>query len=103
MGFIAAFFGIACFLVIVFNSFYIMYFRVWLRAAGDGCPIPMGNLIAMSLRGVSIRAVSNAYIRARKFGVKIELREIESHYRQGGDVDDMIDQLIDRGATVQVP
>ncbi|MDD3831468.1 MAG: flotillin-like protein FloA [Clostridia bacterium] len=66
------------------------YFRALISKAH----VSMGQLIGMKLRKIQFKMIVEAYIRARKAGLDIEVNELETHIMAGGNVLNIVDALI---------
>src|ERR1700730_3249425 len=71
------------------------FISLWFQAFVSGTPIPLFNIIGMSLRKIPPRIIVNAHINAHKAGLKqINVADLETHYLAGGRVLDVIAALI---------
>ena len=71
------------------------FISLWFQAFVSGTPIPLFNIIGMSLRKIPPRTIVNAHINAYKAGLKeISVADLETHYLAGGRVLDVIGALI---------
>lgn len=66
----------------------------WFRAIISKAPISMGQLIGMRLRRINYTMIVEAYIRAKKAGLNIQVNELETHAMAGGNVLNIVDALI---------
>ncbi len=66
----------------------------WFRAAVSKARVPLGQLFGMKLRRIRFKMIVEAYIRARKAGLNIEVDELETHFMAGGNVLNVVDALI---------
>ncbi len=66
----------------------------WFRALISKAHVSMGQLIGMKLRKIQFKMIVEAYIRAKKAGLEIEVNELETHIMAGGNVLNIVDALI---------
>ncbi|MEG2158758.1 MAG: flotillin-like FloA family protein, partial [Clostridia bacterium] len=66
----------------------------WFTALVSKAHIPMSQLIGMKLRKLKYKMIVDAYIRAKKAGLDIEVVELESHVMAGGNVLNVVGALI---------
>lgn len=86
---VAAFFAIVLFFVLG------KFISLWFQAYVSGTPIPLFNIIGMSLRKIPPRTIVNARITAYKAGLKnVSVSDLETHYLAGGHVTDVVQALI---------
>lgn len=91
-SFIFIFFAIA-FLILL--SVMGKFISMWFQAFVSGTPIPLFNIIGMSLRKIPPRVIVNARINAYKAGLKdITVSDLETHYLAGGHVPEVVTALI---------
>lgn len=67
---------------------------VWFTALISGAPVRMGRLIGMKMRRIRYKMLVDAYIRAKKAGLDIDISELESHIMAGGNVSNVVNALI---------
>jgi len=71
------------------------YISLWFQAFVSGTPIPLFNIIGMSLRKIPPRIIVNARINSFKAGLKdISVSDLETHYLAGGHVTDVVTAMI---------
>ena len=71
------------------------FIGLWFQAFVSGTPIPLFNIVGMSLRKIPPRIIVNAHINAHKAGLKdICVADLETHYLAGGRVIDVVAALI---------
>lgn len=71
------------------------FISLWFQAFVSGTPIPMFNLIGMSLRKIPPRLIVNARINLFKAGLKdITISDLETHYLAGGHISEVATALI---------
>lgn len=81
--------------VIVILSILGRFISLWFQAFVSGTPIPLFNLIGMSLRKVPLRVVVNARINLFKAGLKqVSVSDLETHYLAGGHVSEVATAMI---------
>ena len=71
------------------------FISLWFQAFVSGTPIPLFNIIGMSLRKIPPRIIVNARINAFKAGLKtITVEDLETHYLAGGHVTEVVQAMI---------
>lgn len=71
------------------------FISLWFQAFVSGTPIPLFNIIGMSLRKIPPRVIVNARINAFKAGLKdITVSDLETHFLAGGHVTEVVQALI---------
>lgn len=71
------------------------FMSLWFQAFVSGTPIPLFNIVGMSLRKIPPKIIVNARITAYKAGLKdITVSDLETHYLAGGHVTDVVQALI---------
>lgn len=71
------------------------FISLWFQAFVSGTPIPLLNIIGMSLRKIPPRTIVNARINAYKAGLKeIGVGDLETHYMAGGNVINVVLAMI---------
>lgn len=71
------------------------FISLWFQAFVSGTPIPLFNIIGMSLRKIPPRLIVNARINAFKAGLKdITVSDLETQYLSGGHVTEVVTALI---------
>lgn len=71
------------------------FISLWFQAFVSGTPIPLFNIIGMSLRKIPPRIIVNARINSFKAGLKqITVSDLETHYLAGGHVTEVVTALI---------
>lgn len=71
------------------------FISLWFQAFVSGTPVPLLNIIGMSLRKIPPRIIVNARITAYKAGLKqIEVADLETHYLAGGNVITVVSAMI---------
>lgn len=71
------------------------FISLWFQAFVSGTPIPLFNIIGMSLRKIPPRIIVNARINLFKAGLKqITVADLETHYLAGGHVPEVVQALI---------
>ncbi len=94
-GSLSLFLIILAFLAIVLMFILGKFISLWFQAFVSGTPIPLFNIIGMSLRKIPPRVIVNANINAHKAGLKqITVADLETHYLAGGRVIDVVQALI---------
>lgn len=81
--------------VIILLSILGKFISLWFQAFVSGTPIPLFNIIGMSLRKIPPRIIVNARITAYKAGLKqIAVADLETHYLAGGHVSEVVRAMI---------
>ena len=80
--------------VLVFLFVILQYGMLWLQALTSGAHVSILNLIAMRIRKVPPKLITEAKIMAKKAGIDISTDELESHYLAGGNVLRVVKSLI---------
>lgn len=71
------------------------FISLWFQAFVSGTPIPLFNIIGMSLRKIPPQVIVNARINLYKAGLKdISVADLETHYLAGGHVQDVVIAMI---------
>jgi len=71
------------------------FLGLWFQAFVSGTPIPLFNIIGMSLRKIPPRVIVTAHINAFKAGLKdITANDLETHYLAGGHVTAVVQAMI---------
>ena len=71
------------------------FISLWFQAFVSGTPIPLFNLIGMSLRKIPPRVIVNARINLFKAGQKqVSVSDLETHYLAGGHVPEVATAMI---------
>lgn len=83
---------IAVIIVIIILSLFPI--GTWFRALISKAYVSMGQLVGMKLRKIKFKMIVEAYIRAKKAGLDIEVNELETHIMAGGNVLNIVDALI---------
>lgn len=82
-------------IIIVVLSILGRFISLWFQAFVSGTPIPLFNLIGMSLRKIPPRVIVNARINLFKAGLKqVSVSDLETHYLAGGHVSEVATALI---------
>src|SRR5271167_3398143 len=71
------------------------FISLWFQAFVSGTPVPLFNIIGMSLRKIPPKLIVNARINSFKAGLKqITVSDLETHYLAGGHVTEVVTALI---------
>lgn len=71
------------------------FISLWFQAFVSGTPIPLFNIIGMSLRKIPPQLIVTARITLFKAGLKtISVSDLETHYLAGGHVNDVVIAMI---------
>jgi uncharacterized protein YqfA (UPF0365 family) len=94
-SFLPVFLILAALAAIVVIGLLGRFIGLWFQAFVSGTPIPLFNIIGMSLRKIPPRIIVNAHINAHKAGLKdINVADLETHYLAGGRIIDVVAALI---------
>jgi uncharacterized protein YqfA (UPF0365 family) len=90
------FVGVLVLIVVGLFLFFVFtrYFRLWIQSVMTGAGIGFIDLIGMTLRKVNVNTIVRARIMAVQSNVKIETRDLESHYLAGGNVPKVVRAII---------
>jgi len=81
--------------VIILLSILGKFISLWFQAFVSGTPIPLFNIIGMSLRRIPPRIIVNARINSFKAGLKqITVSDLETHFLAGGHVAEVVRAMI---------
>lgn len=93
-GFYFILFICAVILVIIL-SILGKFISLWFQAFVSGTPIPLSNIIGMSLRKIPPQLIVNARINLYKAGLKdVTVSDLETHYMAGGHIVNIVEALI---------
>lgn len=82
-------------LAIILLSILGKFLSLWFQAYVSGTPIPLFNIIGMSLRKIPPRVIVNSRINLYKAGLKdITVSDLETHYLAGGHVPEVTVAMI---------
>jgi uncharacterized protein YqfA (UPF0365 family) len=83
--------------IVVVSLLFILgkFISLWFQAFVSGTPIPLFNIIGMSLRRIPPRVIVNARITLYKAGLKdISVADLETHYLAGGHIPNVVVAMI---------
>ena len=86
--------GILVAIPFFFWLFMIRDLGIWLQAFLSDVYVSLGTVVGMRLRKVDSKIVVGNYIKLKKAGLDIPVKELEAHYLAGGDVDRVAESLI---------
>lgn len=87
-------FAIAIILILILSMLG-RFISLWFQTFVSGTPIPLLNIIGISLRKIPPRVIVNARINLFKAGLKdITVSDLETHYLAGGHVTNVVEALI---------
>lgn len=82
-------------ILIILLSILGKFISLWFQAFVSGTPIPLFNIIGMSLRKIPPRTIVNARINLFKAGLKeITVSDLETHYLAGGHIAEIVRAMI---------
>ncbi len=88
-------FALLTIVALIFLGIAGKFISLWFQAFVSGTPIPLFNIIGMSLRKIPPRVIVNARINLFKAGLKdITISDLETHYLAGGHVPEVAAALI---------
>lgn len=88
-------FIILAIIAVIILSILGKFISLWFQAFVSGTPIPLFNIIGMSLRKIPPRIIVNARINSFKAGLKqITVSDLETHFLAGGHVTEVVTALI---------
>jgi uncharacterized protein YqfA (UPF0365 family) len=88
-------FFIIAIISIIIVSILAKFIGLWFQAYVSGTPIPLFNIIGMSMRKIPPRVIVNARINSYKAGLKdISVSDLETHYLAGGHVAEVVTAMI---------
>ncbi len=103
-GQIVLYVALGIFLVLLVVIFAIVPIKTWFVALVSGAHISMSRLIGMKMRRIKVAPIVDAYIMAKKAGIKIDITELETHQLAGGDIQKVINALISaHSAKIDLP
>jgi uncharacterized protein YqfA (UPF0365 family) len=71
------------------------FLSLWFQAFVSGTPIPLFNIVGMSLRRIPPQLIVNARINLFKAGLKdITVSDLETHFLAGGHITNVVEALI---------
>lgn len=80
---------------LILLSILAKFIKLWFQAYVSGTPIPLFNIIGMSLRKIPPQVIVNARINSFKAGLQgISVSDLETHYLAGGHVPDVVSAMI---------
>lgn len=87
--------ALAGFIALVLIGMTAKFISLWFQAFVSGTPIPLSNIIGMTLRKIPPRLIVTARINLFKAGLKtISVNDLETHYLAGGHVNDLVRAMI---------
>lgn len=88
-------FIIVAILLVILLGILGKFISLWFQAFVSGTPIPLTNIIGMSLRKIPPRVIVATRINAFKAGLKqISVEDLETHYLAGGHIKEVVDAMI---------
>lgn len=96
--------AIACVVIIGFAVLIgFVPMKLYMKASLSGAHVSAFKLMAMKLRRQDVGKIVDAYITARKGGVKIKIDDLETHLMAGGDINRVVEALITaKGAKIDL-
>lgn len=65
---------------------YLYFFRLWFRTHVAQCSLPLMTIFGLFFRKTSPQIIVNSYINLHKAGMHVNVEELETHYKAGGNV-----------------
>ena len=88
-------FVILAIVAIILLSIMGKFISLWFQAFVSGTPIPLFNIIGMSLRKIPPRTIVTARITSYKAGLKdVSVADLETHFLAGGHVPEVVSSMI---------
>ncbi len=87
--------GMAALLGFILFIYFLRYFPIWIQATSSGAHISFFSLIGMGFRKVNAAVIVRACVMAKNAGLPLGSADFEGHYLQGGDVERVINALIE--------
>lgn len=82
-------------IVIIILSILGKFLGLWFQAFVSGTPIPLFNIIGISLRKIPPRIIVNGRINLYKAGLKdVTVSDLETHFMAGGHVPNVVEAMI---------
>lgn len=82
-------------IAIIILSILGKFLSLWFQAFVSGTPIPLFNIIGISLRKIPPRIIVNGRINLYKAGLKdVTVSDLETHYLAGGHVPNVVEAMI---------
>lgn len=86
---------VSAIVLLVLLSIMGKFISLWFQALVSGTPIPLINIVGMSLRKIPPRIIVTARINAFKAGLKdISVADLETHFLAGGQVTRVVQAMI---------
>lgn len=86
--------GLSIFAIIFTVIIVLLPFKIYFRALISGAHVGLFRLIGMQLRKTRPDIIVEAYINAKKAGLRLTIEELETHFMAGGDVIKVTNALI---------
>src|SRR5210317_1105302 len=74
-------------------SFLVSLLRPWLQCFLSGASVPLFQILAMRLRGTPVKKICEQRIRAAFVGADLSAEQLEKTYKQGVDIEKIVDAL----------
>lgn len=89
------FFILLAIILVIILAIVGRFISLWFQAFVSGTPIPLFNIIGMSLRKIPPPVIVSARITLFKAGLKdISVADLETHYLAGGHIQDVVSAMI---------
>lgn len=88
------FVGLGIFLIGLIVILILVPTKTWFVALVSGAHVSMMRLVGMKMRRIKVSYIIDAYIQAKKAGLKIDIVDLETHHMAGGDVQKVVNSLI---------
>jgi uncharacterized protein YqfA (UPF0365 family) len=70
------------------------YVRLWIQCAMSGAPVPLTQIVAMTLRKTPARLICESAIKLNQSGVSVTATDLERAYLQGADVEKLTEAML---------
>jgi len=81
-------------IIFILMLFIFKYGWIYIQALASGAPVPLIQLIGMTLRRVNAKIIVDGRIMAKKAGIDIDTPTLEAHYLAKGHVLNVVQALI---------
>lgn len=81
-------------IIFILMLFIFKYGWIYIQALASGAPVPLIQLIGMTLRRVNAKTIVDGRIMAKKAGIDIDTPTLEAHYLAKGHVLNVVQALI---------
>jgi uncharacterized protein YqfA (UPF0365 family) len=75
------------------------YLRLWMQCTLSGTPIPLTQIVAMTLRKTPARRICESAIKLNQSGLGVTATDLERAYLQGADVEKLTETMLHARST----